>query len=83
MAKVSDMIGDYADPAGNMGRDVPQVRAEYVAAEMRQLLELIYRFDCVVDKEEQIAAWQLLNAMERAAWAKVVQARGREYASQR
>ena len=78
MAKVSDMLRGYDTYVGDMGRDVLRSRAEYVAAEMSQMLETIYRFHCVVDKDELLAAWDLLNAMERAAWKLAVKARGRD-----
>ena len=75
--KTSDMIGDYAHPAGEAGRDVPVELAESVAAEMRELLDVIYKFNCVCDSDVMVAAWEYLNPMERAAWTKTVQARGR------
>jgi hypothetical protein len=77
MTKVSDMIGDFAHPAGEGGRDVAQDLAESVAGEMRELLDVIYKFNCVCDPDVMIAAWDYLNAGERAAWARVVYARGR------
>ena len=78
MAKVSDMIGDYSPAQGEAGRDVPQELAESVAAEMRELLDVIYKFNCVCDQDVMVAAWEYLNAMERSAWSKTVQARGRD-----
>jgi hypothetical protein len=77
MTKVRDMIGDYADPRGSSGWSVPVELAEATAQEMRELLDTIYKFNCVLDQDVHIAAWEYLNAMERAAWTKVVQARGR------
>ena len=79
MAKVSDMIGDFAHPAGEeAGRSVDMDRILELACEMRELLDAIYKWNCVVDQEELIATWEYLNPMERAAWTKVVQARGRD-----
>lgn len=77
MAKTSDMIGDFAHPAGKAGRGVDMDRILALATEMRDLLEAIYRWNCVVDQEELVAAWEYLNAGERAAWHKVCEARGR------
>lgn len=71
------MIGDYAPAQGEAGRDVDMDRILQLACEMRELMDAIYKWNCVVDKEELIATWEYLNGMERAAWAKVVQARGR------
>lgn len=82
MAKVSDMIGDYADPRGDSGRSVDTDIAIKVAGEMRQILNLdleevdialkAYLFNCGVDSEELIAAWDHLNAGERRAWREFV-----------
>ena len=77
MAKVNDMIGDYTDPRGNSGWSIDPAIVDSVAHEMRGLLEAIYRYNCVADQDVMIAAWEHLNAMERRAWALVVQARGR------
>lgn len=77
MAKVSEMIGDYAEPRGLSGYSVPPELAQSTAVEMRSLLDAIYRFNCIVDTDAMLAAWDHLNAMERTAWSKCVQAMGR------
>ncbi len=78
MTKVTDIIGDFAHPAGDAGRAIDIDRILQLACEMRQLLDAIYRWNICCDQEELIATWEYLNPMERAAWAKVVQARGRD-----
>jgi hypothetical protein len=77
MVKVSDMIGDDDHSGALPGWHIPQEIAENVANEMRELLEAIYKYNCVLDQDVQLAAWGYLNAMERRAWKLVVQARGR------
>jgi hypothetical protein len=77
MTKVSDMIGDYAPAQGEAGRVVDMDRILELAREMRTLLDAIYRWNLVCDQDELIATFEYLNAMERDAWRKVVQARGR------
>ncbi|HXN96009.1 MAG TPA: hypothetical protein VN879_16005 [Candidatus Acidoferrales bacterium] len=82
MAKVTDMIGDYADPRGDSGRSVDEERAIQLAGEMRQILNRdleevdialeAYLYNCQVDQDEMIAAWDHLNAMERRAWREYV-----------
>jgi hypothetical protein len=76
MTKTSEMMGDFAHPAGE-AKSIDMDRVIALANEMRGLLEAIYRWNLVCDQEDLIAAWEYLNAMERAAWHKVVQARGR------
>jgi hypothetical protein len=78
LTKVSDMIGDFAHPAGEVGRGVDQELAESVAREMRELLQNIFEFNKALGEDVLFAAWDHLNAMERRAWALVVQTRGRD-----
>lgn len=78
MTKVSDMLGDFAHPAGDSGRDVDQEKALHIAIGMRVVLnsdlseELLAQSIQIInremDQESMIAAWELLNAGERAAW---------------
>ena len=77
MVKVTEMIGDYAEPLGIEGYSVDHDVAVRIAGEMREMLDAIYKFNCVCDSDEMLAAWMHLNAMERAAWRKCVEARGR------
>ena len=77
MAKVSDMIAVLSGHAGDAPLDIDNERALEIAGEMRALLEAIYRFTCVCDSDEMLAAWAHLNAMERDAWKRCVDARGR------
>ena len=76
--KVSLLIGDYADPHGSVGSSVPDERADLVATEIRELLDAIYKFNCVVDREEFVAAWPKLNSRERAAYKHCVAAGTRD-----
>lgn len=78
MAKVTDMIGDYAEPLGREGYSVDHDVAVRIAGEMREMLDAIYKFNCVCDNDEMLAAWIHLNAMERDAWKRCVNARGRQ-----
>jgi len=48
--KVSDLIKDYAEPRGNSGYSVPHELAESVADEMRELLDVIYKFNSICDQ---------------------------------
>lgn len=82
MAKVSDMIGDFAEPRGDAGYSVDHDIAARIASEMRQILNrdldevdvaLEARlYNRSIDSEELIAAWGLLNAGERATWKRFV-----------
>jgi hypothetical protein len=82
MAKVSDMIGDYAEPRGNAGYSVDHDIASAVTAEMRRIMALdleeldvataVQVYNAEVDSEEMIAAWELLNTTERASWRRFV-----------
>ncbi len=82
MAKVSDMVGDYAEPRGDAGYSVDHDVAIRVAGEIRQILNMdleeidialkAYLFNRSVDSEELIAAWDHLNAGERRAWREFV-----------
>jgi hypothetical protein len=80
MVKVTDMIGDYAHPAGDAGRDVDQVEAMSLANNLRGLLNadldedtiamFVYDRTFVLNEDQDlfIAAWEFLNAGERRAW---------------
>jgi hypothetical protein len=82
MAKVSDMIGDFAEPRGDSGYSVDHDIAIRIAGEMRQILNMdleeidiafkAYLFNRTIDSEEMIAAWSHLNAGERRAWREFV-----------
>lgn len=84
MAKVSEMIGDFAAPQGEGGRAVPWEVANRIAGEIRQVMnEDLSEEDMAVqayclniylqrDQDELIAAWDLLNARERRAWKELV-----------
>lgn len=82
MAKVSDMIGDYAEPRGDLGYSVDHDIATRIAGEMRQILNqdldeadiatAVQVFNRLIDAEEMIAAWAHLNAGERASWRNFV-----------
>lgn len=82
MTKVSDMIGDYAEPRGNLGYSVDHDIAARIAGEMRQIMNMdleeiaiglkAYLFNTQVETEEMIAAWELLNPGERRAWREFV-----------
>lgn len=74
--KVSELVGDYAEPLGKS--TVPDERADQVATEIREMLDAIYRFNCVVDREEFVAAWPKLNSRERAAYKHCVAAGTRD-----
>jgi hypothetical protein len=76
--KVSELIGDYGDPLGNGGSSIPDERADEVATEIREMLDAIYKFNCVVDREEFVAAWPRLNSRERAAYKHCVAAGTRD-----
>jgi hypothetical protein len=77
MAKVTDMLRGHDHPRDNLGFSIPLEIAECRAAEMRTMLEAIYRYHCVLDQDELIAAWEYLNTLERAAWHQVIQARSK------
>ncbi len=79
MAKVSDMLRDTDSRAADAALEVDNERAIEIAEEMRTMIEAIYRFTCVCDSQEMLAAWTHLNGMERDAWKRCVQARGRSY----
>jgi len=76
------MLGDYAEPRGNAGYSVDHDVAMKIATHMREIMAYdldetdvatfvqIYNFE--LDTEEFIAAWELLNAGERAAWRRFV-----------
>jgi glycogen synthase len=82
MAKVAEMIGDHAQPRGNSGYAVDQEHADKLAQEMRRILNLdleetdiatqVQIYNAEMDQEEQIAAWEYLNAGERATWRRFV-----------
>jgi hypothetical protein len=82
MAKVRDMIGDYAEPRGDSGYSVDTDVALRIAGEMRQILNLdldeidisleVQIYNRSADSEELIAAWEHLNAGERRAWRQFV-----------
>lgn len=82
MTKVSDMIGDYAEPRGDSGYSVDQDHAARLAGEMRQILNRdldevdvaleAQLYSRTTDSEDMIAAWSHLNAGERAAWRRFV-----------
>ena len=87
--KLSDLIGDYAHPAGEGGRDVPQEDAIKMANHMRWHLNFnferdlneedvcrqVYWFDKILNREQDLylAAWEHLNAFERRAWKECTQ----------
>ena len=76
--KVQDLIGNYTDPRGEAGRDVPTELAEAMASDMRLLLESdldevsmshqVRIYSRNMDQDLFVAAWEFLNAMERRAW---------------
>jgi hypothetical protein len=82
MAKVSDMIGDYAEPRGDAGYSVDHEVAMRLASDIRAIMNadreedliaasaFLYNSQC--DHEELIAAWEFLNAGERRAWKEFV-----------
>lgn len=82
MTKVSDMIGDYAEPRGDSGYAVDQEEAASIAGHMRQILNRDLEeidvateaqiYNRAVGQDEMIAAWELLNAGERASWRRFV-----------
>ena len=85
MTKVSTLIGDFAAPQGDMGREVSWEAAAEVAAIMRGILNQdldeediarsVYDFNSYLNlrqQEELVAAWELLNAGERATWKRFV-----------
>lgn len=85
MAKVTDMIGDYAEPRGSLGYSVDYITAAKIANEMRVIMNMdLEESDiavqvCIYNQElntkgadEFIAAWELLNAGERRAWREFV-----------
>lgn len=82
MAKVSDMIGDYAEPRGDLGYSVDHEIAQRLADGMRKVMNAdreerlisaaAHLFNSQCDHEELIAAWGLLNAGERRAWREFV-----------
>jgi hypothetical protein len=82
MAKVSDMIGDAAEPRGNLGYAVDHDTATRIASDMRAIMdadrdELLiaaaaYTYNIQCDHEELIAAWEFLNPRERRAWREFV-----------
>lgn len=82
MAKVSDMIGDYAEPRGDLGYSVDHDTASRLASDIRAIMNAdrdesligaaAYLYNSQCDHEELIAAWDLLNAGERRAWREFV-----------
>ena len=78
MTRVSEMIGDYAHPAGEVGRDVDQAHARLIADCMRDVLNkdlpeeaiavLVHGFCAKLSTDLYVAAWDFLNAGERRAW---------------
>lgn len=78
MAKVAQMIGDFAPAAGEAGRGIDHEVASRLAGEMRQILNRdleeadialeVYLYHLTLDQDEYIAAWEHLNAMERRGW---------------
>lgn len=82
MAKVSDMIGDYSEPRGDLGYSVDHDIAIRIVGEMRRIMALdleeadvataVQVYNAEVDAEEMIAAWEHLNAGERASWRNFV-----------
>ena len=76
MAKVHDMIGDYAAPHGDMGMSVDHETATRIAGEIRERLRaacaVAVAYDAECDHDGLIAAWEHLNAGERRAWKELV-----------
>jgi hypothetical protein len=72
------MIGDFAEPRGDSGYSVDTDVALRIAGEMRQILNRdleeidisleVTLYNCQIDAEEMIAAWEFLNSGERRAW---------------
>lgn len=75
--KVEDFLKTQYRARDGLGSDIAQDRAIEIAEEMRTMLEVIYRYNCVCSSEEILAAWEYLNGMERDAWKRCVEARGR------
>ena len=84
MAKVTDMIGDYAEPRGDLGYSVDPDIAQSAAEDMRAILKMdaeeqeiaVAAFELNrrlnADQELFIAAWELLNPGERRGWREYV-----------
>lgn len=84
MTKVSDMIGDFAEPRGTAGYSVDYDIAISAAENIRATLKMdAEEHDISVaaftlnqrlneDQELFIAAWELLNPGERRAWREYV-----------
>src|SRR5271156_433499 len=83
--KTTDLIGDFAAPQGDMGREVPWEVANRFATIMRGIInedldekdiaQAVYDFNSYLNlefQEEFCAAWELLNAGERATWKRFV-----------
>lgn len=54
--------------------DVSKDRAMFIAAEVREMIDVIYKFNCVVDPDELLAAWGYLTAAERTAYKEALKA---------
>lgn len=82
MAKVADMIGDYAEPRGDAGYSVDHDDAVRLAENMRAVMNAdreealiaaaAWTLNLQCDQDELIAAWEFLNAGERRAWREFV-----------
>lgn len=76
------MIGDYAEPRGDLGYSVDHETASQLASDIRTIMNAdrdesliaaaAYSYNRQCDNEELIAAWELLNAGERRAWREFV-----------
>jgi hypothetical protein len=86
MPKVTDMIGDAAQPRGELGYAVPDHIAQRICGEMRRIMNQdleecdiamdahLFNLECCRhDAEELIAAWEFLNPGERRAWRAFVE----------
>ena len=76
MAKVTDMVGDYADPLGDAGLNVDPEVAEGTAFFIRELLDRASQEACELEShinhDAYFAAWRIMNAVERAAFKALV-----------
>ena len=76
MAKVTDTVGDYADPLGDAGLNVDPSIAEGTAYGIRELLDRASQeareLEDQVDHDAYFAAWRIMNAVERAAFKALV-----------
>lgn len=78
MPLVKDMLSGYGVPQGDLGRSTDHDTAVGIATEVRRILNLdldeidiatqVQIYNAEVDAEQMMAAWDHLNAGERAAW---------------